>query len=111
MQHFAKAERLYGAIGDIVSYSYTIWSMATLFIMIGEYQRARREITQAQKNFRKTKDPRGLIYCEMALGQIDFLHGRRKQARGRFQAAYKEATGVRFRRGAVSCRNAHQCSR
>jgi tetratricopeptide (TPR) repeat protein len=95
--HFRKAAKLYGVIGDIVSYSYTIWSLATLCKMQGDLAGARRHIAEARRNFRKTKDPRGIIYCDLADGEAAWMTGKRQAAEKLLQTAFVSAITHKFR--------------
>lgn len=80
MRHFRKAEHLYEEIGDIVSYSYTLWSIATACKMKRDFHQAETFTSAALRNFKKTKDPRGVIYCDMLIGEMDFMKGRNAAA-------------------------------
>jgi tetratricopeptide (TPR) repeat protein len=95
--HFRKATRLYASIGDIVSYSYTLWSMATLSKLKGDHETAKKHIAEARKNFRRTRDPRGLIYCDLADGEMAWIEGRDKSAIRLVWKALASATAYRFR--------------
>ncbi|MEW6117280.1 MAG: tetratricopeptide repeat protein [Nitrospirota bacterium] len=97
MNHFRKATRLYESIGDLVSYSYTLWSVAMVHKMNGDFARARRAVGKAMRNFRKTKDPRGIIYCDMALGEMLLLEGKKRAAEKKLRTASANADRHRFR--------------
>jgi tetratricopeptide (TPR) repeat protein len=97
LDHFRKATKLYSIIGDIVSYSYTLWSLATLCKMKGDYAGAKKYIAEARKNFRTTRDPRGIIYCDLADGEVAWMTGRRKTAEKLVQTALANAVIHRFR--------------
>jgi tetratricopeptide (TPR) repeat protein len=81
LRHLRRAERIYLAIGDIVSYSYTLWSLGMVHLMEGRLRWAEYYVKKASVRFRKTKDIRGLIYCRLALGQVQYLRGDRRGAR------------------------------
>lgn len=91
LKHFEKASVLYEEIGDIVSYSYTIWSFANVYKMKGDISRARLYITKALKNFKKTRDPRGIIYCNLTIGELNFMKGRKNLAEEKFISALMSA--------------------
>ncbi|MGO9016345.1 MAG: tetratricopeptide repeat protein [Dissulfurispiraceae bacterium] len=87
MRHFRKAAHLYEEIGDIVSYSYTLWSIATACKMKRDFPQAETYTSAALRNFKKTKDPRGVIYCDMLIGEMDFMKGRNAAAGKRLRRA------------------------
>ncbi len=97
MRHFKKAGHLYGRIGDIVSYSYTLWSIANVCKMEGDFAGARASIGTALKNFKKTKDPRGIIYCDMTLGELEFMEGKRARAEKKLLSAFGSASDHGFK--------------
>ncbi|MEW6675269.1 MAG: tetratricopeptide repeat protein [Nitrospirota bacterium] len=94
--NFAKAVRLYKKIGDKVSYSYTIWSLGTTYKMIGDYKRARDYFIRAMLLFKKTEDLRGIIYCRLGLGELNFLEGRKTHAKRQLKAALYDSTKNSF---------------
>jgi tetratricopeptide (TPR) repeat protein len=94
---FKKAAALYGRIGDIVSYSYTIWSLATLCKMRGNLAEALKYTAEARRNFRKTKDPRGIIYCDLAQGEVAWMMGKEKRAQALIRGALASAVAHKFR--------------
>jgi tetratricopeptide (TPR) repeat protein len=94
---FKKAAALYGRIGDIVSYSYTIWSLATLCKMRGDLPKALKYTAEARRNFRKTKDPRGIIYCDLAQGEVAWMRGKGKAAHALLSEALANAAVHKFR--------------
>jgi tetratricopeptide (TPR) repeat protein len=75
---FKKASLLYELIGDRVSYSYTLWSIGTTYKMMNKFASAMDHFRKAQALFKATKDPRGIIYCRLGMGEIAFLRGRIK---------------------------------
>ncbi len=97
MRHFRKAEQLYEEIGDIVSYSYTLWSVATACKMKRDFPEAKTFTSAALRNFKRTKDPRGVIYCDMLLGEMDFMKGRNAAAEKRLRQALHSAEKYGFR--------------
>jgi len=101
MTHFKRAAKLYAAIGDIVSYSYTLWSLATLCKMKEDYSGAKKHLSEARKNFRKTRDPRGLIYCDLADAEILWMKGRRQAAGKLMSLALSNAVSHKF--GVEAC--------
>ncbi|HXW69210.1 MAG TPA: tetratricopeptide repeat protein [Dissulfurispiraceae bacterium] len=96
MRHFRKAAQLYEEIGDIVSYSYTLWSIATACKMKSDFTQARTFTSAALRNFKRTKDPRGVIYCDMLLGEMDFMRGRNAAADKRLRRALLGAGNYGF---------------
>jgi tetratricopeptide (TPR) repeat protein len=96
MRHFRKAAQIYEEIGDIVSYSYTLWSIATVYKMKKDFHQAETYTNAAMRNFKKTKDPRGLIYCNMLLGEMDFMRGKNASAVKRLRGALLEAKNYGF---------------
>jgi tetratricopeptide (TPR) repeat protein len=91
MKLFAKAEKFYARIGDKASFAYTVWSMATVWKMRGEYPRSAAEFARAQRLFRETKDHRGLVYCRLGKGELAFLQGREQIARKDFLWSLEQA--------------------
>jgi tetratricopeptide (TPR) repeat protein len=89
--HFAKATTLYKKIGDRVSYSYTIWGLGSTYKMMGNFKKARDNFIKAMLLFNRTKDQRGLIYCKLALGELDFLEGKKANAMRQLRAALCES--------------------
>ncbi len=79
--NFKKAIRLYKKIGDKVSYSYTLWSFGTTYKMTGDLKKARDNFIRAMLLFKETKDPRGIIYCGLGLGEIALLKGKKAIAK------------------------------
>ncbi|NTU42637.1 MAG: tetratricopeptide repeat protein [Nitrospirales bacterium] len=102
--HFSDATRLYAEIGDIVSYSYTLWSLATLHKVHGDLDLAQEYTDKAMKNFLKTKDPRGIIYCNLTLGEVDFMRGKKKQGIKKVRSALESAEGYGFKLERCHCR-------
>ncbi|HMK59529.1 MAG TPA: tetratricopeptide repeat protein [Dissulfurispiraceae bacterium] len=95
--HFKKATDLYSKIGDIVSFSYTLWSLACVYKMKGDLDKAANCIASARKNFKKTKDPRGIVYCDLADGEAAWIKGDRKLARKLIQSALDSSRKHKFR--------------
>src|SRR5262245_50727674 len=91
MKLFAKAEKLYGRIGDKASFAYTVWAMATVHKMLGDYKRSAGALTRAQALFRDTRDHRGFIYCRLGVGELALLQGREKIARRAFTRSLEQA--------------------
>lgn len=89
--HFAKATSLYQKIGDRVSYSYTLWGLGSTYKMMGNFKKARDNFIKAMLLFNKTKDPRGIIYCKLALGELDFLEGKKANAIKLLKEAFHES--------------------
>jgi tetratricopeptide (TPR) repeat protein len=97
IKHFRQAERLYEDIGDIVSYSYTLWSFANVYKMKGDLLPARELLKKARRNFKKTRDPRGIIYCNLTLGEMEYMKGKSGRAEKLFRLALKEAVARGFK--------------
>ncbi|MBI5213146.1 MAG: tetratricopeptide repeat protein, partial [Nitrospirae bacterium] len=91
VKHFNRAAALYEEIGDIVSYSYTLWSLANVYKIKRDFVNAREHIKNALRNFKKTKDPRGIIYCDLTQGEMEFMEGRGKAAVKSFLSALANA--------------------
>jgi len=91
MRLFAKAEKLYGRIGDKTSFAYTVWAMATVHKMRGDYRRSANEFARAQLLFRETRDHRGTIYCRLGVGELAWLQGNKKSARREFSRSLEDA--------------------
>jgi tetratricopeptide (TPR) repeat protein len=89
--HFAKATTLYKKIGDRVSYSYTLWGLGSTYKMMGNFKKARDNFIKAMLLFNRTKDRRGLIYCKLALGELDFLEGKKANVMRQLRAALCES--------------------
>ncbi len=83
-------------MGDRVSYSYTIWSIGTTYKMLGDYKESRKCFKTARYFFDKTKDPRGIIYCNLGLGEIALLEERKKLAEKYFIKSIKDAKQYGF---------------
>ncbi len=94
--HFRKATKLYEKIGDTVSYSYTLWGFSAAYIMLGKYGRASDFLSKAIVNFNHTKDPRGIIYCNLGRGQIALLAGKKALAKRRLSSALNESKKNNF---------------
>jgi tetratricopeptide (TPR) repeat protein len=97
LRHFEKATALYEDIGDVVSYSYTLWSLANVHKMKMDFTSAMLYIKKALRNFKKTKDPRGIIYCNLTLGEIMFMEGKKGVAGKKFLSALQSAEGYDFK--------------
>lgn len=89
--HFTKATTRYKKIGDRVSYSYTLWGLGSTYKMMGNFKRARDNFIKAMLLFNKTKDQRGVIYCKLAIGELDFLEGRKANAVKQLGTALSES--------------------
>jgi hypothetical protein len=59
--------------------------------MMGNFQKAHDNFTKANMLFKRTKDPRGIIYCSLGLGEVDFLEGRKANAMKRLMMAFHAA--------------------
>ncbi|HSB52176.1 MAG TPA: hypothetical protein VLD40_05920, partial [Dissulfurispiraceae bacterium] len=81
-----------------------LWSVANVDKMEGNYGDARTTLRAALKNFRRTRDPRGIIYCELTLGEIDALESRQGAAEKRFRISLDSAVRHRFRLEACHAR-------
>lgn len=103
LRHFKKAMRVYEEIGDIVSYSYTLWSLANLYKMEGDLEIAVDYLQRALKNFRKTKDPRGIIYCDLTFGEIDFINNQKASAERKLMNALKNSESHGFKLETCHC--------
>ena len=77
--YFKKARTNYKKIGDKVSYAYTLWGEGSAFLMLGRSEDALKDFKEAKALFRQTKDKRGLVYCQLTIGQIEFA---RNEAKG-----------------------------
>jgi tetratricopeptide (TPR) repeat protein len=91
MKLFAKAEKLYGRIGDKASFAYTVWAMATVHKMLGNYKQSAEAFTRAQALFRDTRDHRGLIYCRLGIGELALLQKKEKLAYLAFARSLEQA--------------------
>jgi tetratricopeptide (TPR) repeat protein len=96
LHHLKRAERVYLTMGDIVSYSYTLWSIGMVHLMEGRLRWAEYYVMKASVRFKKTKDIRGLISCRLALGQVQYLRGDRSAARREFVKAFHDSVGNKF---------------
>ena len=70
---YQKAEKLYGTIGDRVSYAYTLWSIGTTCKMLDQYTQAWSAFQKADILFKKTGDTRGRIYTLLGFAEVEFL--------------------------------------
>ena len=93
---FNKAKTHYKKIGDKVSFAYTLWGEGTAFKMLSRLPEARRDFLYAQQLFKETRDERGLSYCELSLGELEFLKGGRAKAMLLFKKALKRARRFSF---------------
>jgi len=57
--------------------------------MTGRHQKAIDHMIKAMQLFKKTKDPRGISYCRLGLGEIAFLTGDTTRAEKHLAAARK----------------------
>jgi hypothetical protein len=64
--------------------------------MTGDYEKAAGYLKKAMQFFRKTKDPRGVIYCRLGFGEIAFLSGKKAVAKKYVSNALREAAAYRF---------------
>jgi tetratricopeptide (TPR) repeat protein len=94
--NFSKAVDLYQKIGDRVSYAYTLWGLGTTYKITGNFQKARANFIEAMLLFKRTKDARGIVYCNLGLGEIDFLSERKAIAIKRLQMAFHDAVSNSF---------------
>jgi hypothetical protein len=65
--------------------------------MLGDYKKAAEQFRTAAKLFTKTKDPRGLVYCSLGLGEIALLEGRRAAAEKYIGGSVDNASRYGFR--------------
>jgi hypothetical protein len=72
---YHKAEKLYGTIGDNVSYAYTLWSIGTAEKMLGHYSPAQKAFSAADKLFITTGDTRGRIYTLLGFAEVEWMSG------------------------------------
>jgi len=94
--YFKKAKQHYKKIGDKVSFAYTLWGEGTAFKMMNKLEDAKKDFLDAQKLFKETIDERGLSYCELSLGELEFLKGRFVNASALLKKALKRAKGFSF---------------
>lgn len=80
MEYFKKATELYQEFGDIVSHSYTLWSIANVFKIKRDLDKGKIYLDKALKNFIKTRDMRGVAYCKLTHGEIEFMEGNHAKA-------------------------------
>jgi hypothetical protein len=64
--------------------------------MTGKLNNARNNFIKAMLLFKKTKDPRGIVYCRLGLGEIALLKGRKAAARRHFLASLYGSTKNSF---------------
>ncbi|MBE7415888.1 MAG: tetratricopeptide repeat protein [Deltaproteobacteria bacterium] len=81
LRFFTKARENYKRIGDKVSYAYTLWGEGTALQMLGRNREALKDFEEARSLFRETKDRRGLIYCLISIGELDFKKDPKKGMR------------------------------
>jgi hypothetical protein len=58
---------------------------------MGNFKKARDNFIKAMLLFKKTRDPRGIIYCRLGLGELDFLEGREAIAMRKLNGALFES--------------------
>jgi tetratricopeptide (TPR) repeat protein len=90
LKFFKKAKDNYRKIGDKVSYAYTLWGEGTALHILGRDTEALNDFQEAAILFKETRDRRGLIYCALSIGEIDFRRDRKKGVRA-FSSALKKA--------------------
>lgn len=90
---FKKAKVNYRKIGDKVSYAYTLWGEGTALQVLGRDEEALKDFKEAAALFKETKDRRGLIYCALSTGELDFKKDRKKGVLA-FKAALKKAASL-----------------
>ncbi|MBI5562513.1 MAG: tetratricopeptide repeat protein [Deltaproteobacteria bacterium] len=93
LAYFKKAKTQYKRIGDKVSYAYTLWGEGSSLLMLGKAELASEDFKEAARLFRETKDRRGLIYCELSRGQMQFKKNASKAAE-LVNKAFKEARSI-----------------
>lgn len=101
-EEFTKAAAIYNRIGDIVSYSYTLWSLGKTYQLQSRSVLAEKYFVEAEGNFKKTKDPRGKVYCKLGLAELRYAVGRQAAATRLVDAALKEA-----KKGAYALETCH----
>ncbi|CAG1065641.1 hypothetical protein BAC1_01227 [uncultured bacterium] len=90
LKFFKKAKDNYKKIGDKVSYAYTLWGEGTALQLIGRDAEAQKDFKAAEALFMETRDRRGLIYCALSTGELDFKKDRKKGVKA-FGSALKKA--------------------
>jgi hypothetical protein len=70
--------------------------MGKTHMMLGRLALSERYTKEALRNFRKTKDPRGVIYCRLSEAEIAFLKGREASARKLLLATGEDARSRGF---------------
>ncbi len=93
LRFFGKAKTNYRKIGDKVSYAYTLWGEGTALQMLGKDKEALKDFKEAQRLFKETSDRRGLIYCTLSMGEIDFRRDAKKGIKS-FSSALKKAQAL-----------------
>ncbi|NIM66772.1 MAG: hypothetical protein GTO55_01235, partial [Armatimonadetes bacterium] len=48
---------------------------------LGKYSLAEKYLKDALSNFRKTRDPRGIIYCKLGMAELGYLRGKKIAAK------------------------------
>jgi len=71
--------------------------MGTTHKMLHDHASAEKLFKEAQGLFRKTKDPRGLIYCQLGFGEISLLRGKGATAVRKFKDSLRQAKKYGFR--------------
>ncbi|MEK7742014.1 MAG: hypothetical protein AAB273_00025, partial [Nitrospirota bacterium] len=72
------------------------WSLGKTYTMLGKLDKAMDYFKQSRGFFRKTKDPRGIIYCKLGIGEIEFLRGRISSALVNLNAAFRDSLSDGF---------------
>lgn len=93
LRFFKKAKENYKKIGDKVSYAYTLWGEGTALQILGQDKEALKDFNEAAALFKETRDRRGLIYCALSVGELDFKKDRKKGVRA-FTSALKKAEAL-----------------
>ena len=84
-------EMLYTRIGDKASFAYTVWALATVHKMLGDYKCSAEAFAHARALFRATRDHRGSIYCRLGRGELALLQGKEKTAHRAFARSLEQA--------------------
>jgi len=70
--------------------------MAKTQVMRNKYGEAGDILKKAMRLFKKTKDPRGIIYSWLSLAELSALRGRHEAAKKTAALAFKEASLLGF---------------
>ena len=92
----------YRKLGLTGPLAFVLWSRAQAGVMSGQYERASRDLAAAEANFRRSRDPRGLVY--VLLGRAELVRARGGQSAALYRRAARMATRLELKLEALHAR-------